>query len=107
MKRLATIAILLLALPAIGSGLRAAWEVQGQVVNRDGAGVAYCRVDFHVGASESPRYSVTTNADGVFYLTDPSHGDYRVRVSKYDREQWIDVRIDRSGLTPRQLIVHW
>lgn len=106
MKRLTTFAILFLALLVFGTSLEA-WEVQGRVVNRDGAGVSYCRVDFHVGSSDRPRYSVTTNSDGVLYLTDPSYGDYRVRVSKYDREQWIAVTIDSSGLTPREFVVYW
>lgn len=107
MKRLTTIAVLLLAALAVGSALWAAWEVPGRVVNRDGAGVSYCRVDFYVGNSDSPRYSVTTNADGVLYLTDPSYGDYRVKVSKYDREQWFNARVDQNGLNPREFVVYW
>lgn len=107
MRRLTIIATLCLALAASGWALQG-WEVEGEVLNRDGAGVAYCRVEFFVGAQETPRYSVTTNADGFFYLTDPDYGEYSVVVSKYDRQQLFEpVYIDEEGLDPPYFEVSW
>jgi len=81
----------------------AAQQRQGRVTNRDGAGQPNCQVIFSGPSS----FTVYTNSAGYFYIDRPN-GTYSVTVKWGQREQeFKEVTIDSSGLTPSTLVIDW
>lgn len=107
MRRTRAVATLFLALIVSGT-FADVREETGRVINRDGAGQAYCRVEFRQPPAPEPLYVVTTNSEGFFFLTNPADGVYDVTVTRDDRMQrFPEVRIDGNGISPSTLVVYW
>ncbi len=81
-----------------------AWAVQidGQVVNDDGAPQSDVKVEFF----GDNLYSAWTDENGSFSIADVAPGDYKVKVTG-PRQQTIDVKVDSAGMHPNPLVVDW
>jgi hypothetical protein len=82
-------------------------QLSGRVINRNGSPQAGCLVEFFWNTNQPPTYRVTTNTDGVFYLTNPRWETYTVWVRQGQQRYSTTVRIDRDGLHPPTLVVTW
>ena len=83
--------------------------VTGRVVDRDGAGVPRCVVEFQLPKAERPEYRAYTDAQGNFSLKEPQPGDYEVTITQRERKHTLrgTVRITSRGLDPAVLSVPW
>ena len=102
-----TFATLWLGLFVICSFVYPQQQVSGKVINRNGNPQAGCQVEFSWNAKEPPTYRLTTNNEGIFYLTGPRYGTYTVWVRRGQQQYSTTVTIDDYGLHPSTLVVSW
>jgi Carboxypeptidase regulatory-like domain len=107
MRRKPAIATLCFGLVIIVILAHAQQRCSGRVVNRDSAPQAGCEVAFSLDPNRPPTYSVTTDYDGLFYLTNPLQGLYSVTVRRGRQQQTFNVTIGDRGLDPSTLVVNW
>ena len=100
--------VLLLSLaPCFVGGLAFGQQLQGKVIDRNGAPQSGCQLDFSAGPGQAVLYHFVTNRDGLFYLNNVRAGRYFVLAGYGPGRQfsiWVTVG---PPLVPDTLTANW
>ena len=107
--RLLSIRRMVIACLALGLMATVAFaQLQGRVIDRNGAPQSGCQLDFSAGPGQPILYHFVTNRDGSFYLTNVRVGRYLVLAGYGPGKQFsLYVNVGSQSLDPSTLVATW